>query len=47
MNVERRRFYVKNMMSGLVTVVIARNKYNAIQKGINWFGINQVRLCNR
>ena len=40
------QYYVKNMMSGLITIVIAKDKWHAIQKGIRYFGINQVRLCN-
>ena len=34
-------------MSGLVTIVISKSRYDAIDKGIKYFGVNQVRLCNR
>ena len=38
---------IKNMLSGLVTVVVSKNKYDAIKKGIQYFGVNQVRLCTK
>ena len=40
-------YYVKNMLSGLVTVVVARNRYLAIKKGIDYFGVKQVRFLSR
>lgn len=42
-----KQYFIKNMLSGLVTVVMSRNRYEAINKGIKYFGVNQVRLCNR
>lgn len=42
-----KEYIVKNMMSGLVTIVISKSRYDAIDKGIKYFGVNQVRLCNR
>ncbi len=42
-----KEYYIKNMLSGLVTVIVSKNRYNAIKKGIEYFGVNQVRLCNR
>ena len=47
MNARRKEYTVINMLSGLVQVVIADSKYEAIDKGIKWFGVNQVRLSNR
>ncbi len=42
-----KRYYVKNMLSGLVTVVVAENRYLAIRKGIDYFGVKQVRFLSR
>jgi glutamate/tyrosine decarboxylase-like PLP-dependent enzyme len=42
-----KEYYIKNMLSGLVTVIVSKNRHNAIKKGIEYFGVNQVRLCNR
>lgn len=45
--IDMKQYFIKNMLSGLVTVVMSRNRYEAINKGIKYFGVNQVRLCNR
>ena len=42
-----KEYMIKNMLSGLVTVVVSRNRYRAIKKGIEYFGVNQVRLCTK
>jgi len=47
MNARRKEYRVINMLSGLVQVVVAESKYEAINKGIDFFGVNQVRLSNR
>ena len=45
--IDMKQYFIKNMLSGLVTVVMSKNRYEAINKGIKYFGVNQVRLCNR
>ena len=47
MNEDKKSYYVINRFNGAVTVVVSRNRYEAINKGIKYFGVNQVRLCNR
>ncbi len=39
-----KEYYIKNMLNNIVTVVVSRNRYNAIKKGIKYFGINQIRI---
>ena len=42
-----KEYMIKNMLSGLVTVVVAENRYLAIRKGIDYFGVKQVRFLSR
>tara|TARA_R100001163_G_scaffold56373_1_gene44077 strand:+ start:437 stop:565 length:129 start_codon:yes stop_codon:yes gene_type:complete len=39
-----KEYYIKNMLNNIVTVVVSKNRYNAIEKGIKYFGVNQVRI---
>ena len=36
--IDMKQYFIKNMLSGLVTVVMSRNRYEAMREGRKFFG---------